>query len=74
MNTRDETREDQFSIIWTKEDIVETAKEYYDGIELTDNQIKDVMNLCVNEHDATIGINWDVISYWIGHVLDDNRI
>jgi len=37
---------------------------------LTDEQVSDVLRLLVSEHDATVGINWDTIQYWINHVKE----
>jgi len=57
----------QISVVWCTDDVIQTAKEK--GIELTEEQISDVLSLMQSEHDATIGINWDVIDYHIDTVL-----
>ncbi len=49
---------------WTWEDIKCVDKT------LTDEQIVQVMNLIARTHDATIGINWDVIEIAIDHIKE----
>ncbi len=58
----------QISIVWCADDVIQTAKEK--GVELTDRQISDVLSLMQDKHDATIGMNWDVIGYLIDEVLE----
>jgi hypothetical protein len=52
---------------WCGEDVRHQADEL--GIELTDEQVADVISLLSSKHDANIGINWETISYWI-HVIN----
>ena len=34
---------------------------------LTHEQCMEVLTSCKDNHDADVGINWDVIDYWIEH-------
>lgn len=55
---------------WSVDDILNQAEQ--DEIELTTEEAREVLKLVHSEHDATIGINWDVISIWISW-FDDKR-
>jgi hypothetical protein len=57
-------------VIWQAADIHKEAGEM--GHELTDDQVSDVLRLIKEEHDCNVGINWDVIRYWIDRVLEDS--
>jgi hypothetical protein len=57
---------DQISIIWHIDDVIHCAKD--NGIKITKKQAREVLECLRNEHDATIGINWDVILYWIEEI------
>jgi len=46
-----------------------TAKN--DGIKITKKQAKKVLQLCDSEHDAVVGVNWDVISCHIDRVVGE---
>ena len=52
--------------VWTDEDVQGRADEM--EIELSKEQIQDVLSLLDSKHDASVGINWDTIDYWVGHV------
>lgn len=62
MLDREETETDDFTFgpAWHKSDILQQAKE--EGVELTDEQCKEVADYIEHTHDANIGINWEVIS------------
>lgn len=53
---------------WDADDIMSVAEKM--DIELTEDQIREVMKLIVQTHDANIGINWDVIGSAIDYVVD----
>jgi uncharacterized protein YpuA (DUF1002 family) len=53
---------------WDADDIMSVAENM--DIELTEDQIREVMELIVKSHDANIGINWDVIGSAIDYVVD----
>ena len=51
------------AIKWCTEDVLYQADNL--GIELTEDQADDILESLEHKHDATIGINWDVISFYI---------
>lgn len=46
---------------WWPEDFHAAAEDL--GVELSDEQLVEAMELVARGHDATVGVNWDVISY-----------
>jgi hypothetical protein len=59
----------KIKIEWTSEDVIYRAKD--DGIELTHDQVSDVLDMMVDDHDANVGINWDFISRCINEVVSN---
>lgn len=57
------------SIIWTVEDVIDLSIQL--KIHLTDAQAERVLHLCVTEHDAEIGINYDSVKANIQRVVED---
>jgi hypothetical protein len=55
------------AIKWCTEDVLWQAEQL--DLELTENQADDILESLENKHDASIGINWDVISYYIEDYL-----
>ena len=55
-------------ITWCVEDVLHQAEE--EGIALTLEQCKEVLDHVDKNHDATIGINWDVISEGINYITN----
>lgn len=55
-------------IEWQRDDITMRAEEL--GIELNEDQIWDILSCLQSNHDASVGINWDVIDYWIDDSLE----
>ena len=62
---------DTIYLEWCVEDVTQRAKET--GIELTEEQAKDVLSLMESEHDCTIGMSWEVMDVWIDHVLEKSK-
>ncbi len=60
----------QISITWYIDDIIERDEELCDEGEdrITEHQARNVLELLERKHDATQGINWGVIDYWIDQV------
>tara|TARA_R100000388_G_scaffold75163_1_gene54491 strand:- start:368 stop:823 length:456 start_codon:yes stop_codon:yes gene_type:complete len=56
-------------ICWYAEDI----KTRCGDEELNEKQIQDVLYLIENDHDACIGVNWDVIDFYISKVTKDHK-
>ena len=55
------------SIKWSTEDVLWQADNL--DIELTEEQAEDILESLAECHDASIGINWDVISFYIEDYL-----
>lgn len=51
----------------TTEDVFSRAEDL--GYTLTDRQAEQVLMLAKSNHDASIGINWDVIDTYINEIL-----
>ena len=49
-------------IRWYKEDIISL------GYQCTDNQAYEVLSLAEEQHDASVGINWEVLESWCEYV------
>ncbi len=52
-----ELQDNEIAIVWSAEDVKVECKW------LTDEQAMDVLRAIEHRHDATIGINWDVIRW-----------
>lgn len=61
---------DQISIVWGVDDVLETARTC--NVKLSKDQAREVLQLLERRHDATIGINWDVIRETIYMYLEEN--
>lgn len=61
----------EISIKWSYHDVLSQAKE--DGEEITDEQAKEILAIIKHQHDASIGINWEVISTHIS-MRDMNNV
>lgn len=61
----------QISITWTDADVIQQAEVM--GETLTEQEVSDVLELMEKDHDATIGINWDVISYHINRIIEERK-
>ncbi len=53
---------------WCADDVKNQAED--DGVEITDDQVKEVLVSMQSSHDASIGISWDVISTLIDEVVN----
>ena len=63
---------DAIAVVWLLDDVICTAEEM--GYTLTEEQARDILAEISHRHDATIGINWEVIqSYidWLNYDLKD---
>ena len=57
------------NIFWNEEDVAGAATDI--GKELTKAETDEVIDRLTKYHDASIGINWDVIQYHIGEVVGE---
>lgn len=53
---------------WHPMDVESVAEDM--EVELTDDQVHEVLEILARRHDANIGINWDVIGSAIDYVLE----
>ena len=58
---------DEISINWCIEDVKSIAED------LTDEECRKVLQLAKKNHDATIGINWEVLEMWADHVRSEKE-
>ena len=54
---------------WHTDDVSNHAEDM--GETLTEEECQDVLRMMMHKHDCNIGINWEVIAYWIDQVVDD---
>lgn len=62
-------KQDIIPVFWNRNDVIGTAHEM--EVLLTDDEIEQVCVRLERLHDATIGINWDVIKCEIQSVIDE---
>lgn len=60
---------DVISSSWCVDDVLQQAKE--DEVKLSRKQAKDILSRIEQHHDASIGINWTVISNHISMYIED---
>jgi len=58
---------------WNIADIQHRFKEMK-GSTITDDQAWEIASLMEREHDANIGISWEVIDIWVDYWLEENEI
>jgi hypothetical protein len=58
---------DEISISWCVEDVKSIAED------LTDDECRKVLQLAKDNHDATIGINWEVLEMWAEEVKSERE-
>ena len=56
---------------WHIDDVQAQAENM--GEVLTEQECRDVLAMVMRKHDCNIGINWDVIDYWIDETLKDRE-
>ena len=65
---------DWMAIWWNIEDV----KEQYEGdgvySEITDVEAREVLRLAEREHDSEVGINWEVLDFWIDYVKENRKV
>lgn len=64
-------KENAISIIWEIGDIKYRAK--INGIELNDNECREILSDLYLGHDAEQGINWDVIDNYINRFIEERE-
>ena len=65
------TDTDWVSEWWHMSDVQLLAEDMKE--ELSNDEARKVLRLVKKRHDCNVGINWDVINYWIEHVLAERK-
>ena len=64
---------DWMAVWWNIDDV----KEQYEGdgvySEVSDSEAREVLRLAEREHDSEVGINWEVLDFWIDHVKQQRK-
>lgn len=55
--------EDRIAITWSTEDVISCAKEK--GKRISKEKAREILAEVLHRHDASIGVNWDVINCYI---------
>jgi hypothetical protein len=59
------------AIRWTSEDVADRARER--GTDLTEEEAQEVLATAIGRHDASVGINWDVLDAHIDGLVADRK-
>lgn len=59
-------------IKWSTEDVLTQAENL--DIKLTEEQADEILESLQDNHDATIGINWDVITCYIEDYIENKNL
>lgn len=58
--------------IWMEDDVIDAASRL--GVTLTPEEVEEVLDLVDRKWDAMVGINWDVIDYYICEVVENKPL
>ena len=61
--------DDHISILWNVEDVENQAKK--NGLKLTKEECRQVLDACLDGHDANFGISWENLDHHICHLFGD---
>ncbi len=56
---------------WHIDDVANQAESQ--GETLTEEECRDVLAMVMRKHDCNIGINWEVIDYWIDQIVSERE-
>jgi hypothetical protein len=65
---------DTIELSWHIKDIqwlYESYDEY--NFQMTDEEARDILSIILSNHDASIGVNWDVIGYYIDEWISEKE-
>ena len=57
------TDKDTIAILWGVEDVARQA--LIRGLKLSKKECRKVLEECLNSHDATLGLSWDILDHHI---------
>lgn len=60
---------DKIALTWSTEDIIGLAAGNFDAV-VTEEEAQEVLEICLRRHDASIGMNWDVIGVHLDWFLE----
>mgnify|MGYP000325996868 CR=1 FL=1 len=58
-------------VFWSRNDVKDIVEDEEDPLDLTEDEIEQICVELERFHDATIGINWDIIKCVIQNVIDE---
>jgi hypothetical protein len=61
--------DDHISILWNIEDVERQAE--VNGLKLTKAECREVLDACLDGHDANFGISWDTLDFHINNLFGD---
>ena len=61
----------KLDVTWVIDDVIWRAKDR--GVKLSRAEASEVMGKLYKRHDASIGINWEVIDVWIDDVISERK-
>ena len=61
--------DDHISILWNVEDVKRQAE--VNGLKLTKAECREVLDACLDGHDANFGISWDTLDFHINNLFGD---
>ena len=68
------TQKRSISIEWEVDDIHQQLENRDEGVKLSDAECMEILEAAKDNHDATIGINWDVLDYHIDAFLSERDV
>lgn len=67
------SNEDTIAIVWHIQDVIDTARDRLE-YDLEEDDAREILSNIKRQHDATIGVNWDVIECHIEFYLAERGI
>ena len=61
--------DDTISLEWTTDDVKEQLKSKGQENALTTDECRFVLSMMLDKHDATVGVNWDVMDVYINNEI-----
>lgn len=58
---------------WSVEDVKQQLKDRNKKEKLSIEDCREVLDLCLKNHDAQYGMNWDTMNIYIDQVLESNK-
>jgi len=65
--------ENSICLIWCIDDIKYTMQDRENPIEITDKECMGILTDMDSNHDASLGINWDTINYYLDNFIEEKE-